>query len=67
MKTTIKVSGMNCGHCSAAVQKAAGGVPGVIAALVSLEKGEVELDYDGAPGTLEAVKKALGRAGYKAG
>ncbi len=67
MKTTIKVSGMSCGHCAAAVKKAAEGVPGVASALVSLEKGEVELEYDGGEGTLEAVKKALGRAGFRAG
>ncbi len=67
MKKIVKVNGMSCGHCAAAVKRAAGGVPGVASALVSLEKGEVELEYDGGGDTLEAVKKALGRAGFRAG
>ncbi|HQU16275.1 MAG: hypothetical protein B7Z66_00175 [Chromatiales bacterium 21-64-14] len=37
-ETTLKVSGMTCGHCVSAVTKALKGVPGVESADVSLEK-----------------------------
>ncbi len=40
MQTTIKVSGMTCGHCTAAVTKALENVPGVEKAEVSLEPGQ---------------------------
>ncbi|HBE88163.1 MAG TPA: copper resistance protein CopZ, partial [Elusimicrobia bacterium] len=51
----------------AGARKAAGSVPGVSSAEVSLERAEAELEYDGKAETLEAVKKALGRAGFTAG
>lgn len=67
MRTTVKISGMTCGGCAAGAKKAAESVPGVASAQVSLERAEAELEYDGKEETLEAVKKALGRAGFKAG
>jgi copper chaperone len=67
MKTVMKISGMKCGGCAAGARKAAESVPGVASAQVSLERAEAELEYDGKAETLEAVKKALGRAGFKAG
>lgn len=67
MKIVIKVSGMTCGGCAAGAKKAAESVPGVSSAEVSLERAEAELEYDGKAETLEAVKKALGRAGFTAG
>lgn len=67
MKTVIRVDGMKCGGCAAGVKKAAEAAPGVASARVSLERAEAELEYDGKPETLEGVKKALGRAGFKAG
>lgn len=36
---TLKVTGMTCGHCVAAVTKALQGVPGVESADVNLDKG----------------------------
>jgi copper chaperone len=38
--TTIRVTGMTCGHCVASVTKALQKVPGVEAADVSLEKAQ---------------------------
>lgn len=38
MQTTLKITGMTCGHCVAAVTKALEKVPGVAKAEVSLEK-----------------------------
>ena len=39
METTIKIEGMMCGHCEAAVKKALEELPQVDEALVSHEKG----------------------------
>ena len=36
---TLKVDGMSCGHCSASVQEKLAEVPGVVEAVVELEKG----------------------------
>ena len=63
MQTTIKVNGMTCGHCVAAVTKALEKVPGVQKADVSLEKKQAIV-------TGEADKNALINAvkeeGYEA-
>lgn len=67
MKIALGVVGMKCGGCAAGVKKAAESVGGVASAEVSLERAELSLEYDGKAETLEAVKKALGRAGFKAG
>lgn len=42
-KTVLKIEGMTCGHCKAAVEKALLAVPGVIKAAVDLEKKEAEI------------------------
>lgn len=52
MQTTLKISGMTCGHCVAAVTKALQQVPGV-------EKAEVSLDPQQAVVTGEAEPRAL--------
>ncbi len=67
MKAVLTIRGMKCGGCAAGVKKAAESVAGVNSAEVSLEPAELSLDHDGRPETLEAVKKALGRAGFSAG
>lgn len=67
MKITLKIQGMSCGGCRAAVEGALKKVPGVLSAAVSLEKAEAEVEYDEkktAPGELRA---AVERAGFKAG
>lgn len=38
--TVLKIEGMTCGHCKAAVEKALKAVPGVISVVVELEKKE---------------------------
>ena len=66
MKQTFDVTGMTCAACSARVEKTAGAVPGVNHAAVNLLKNSMEIDYDGAPGTLDAVSAAVDKAGYGA-
>ena len=60
---TLKVTGMTCGHCVAAVTKALQEVPGVESADVSLEKGQAVVQGAADTGALiEAVKEE----GYEA-
>jgi len=61
--TTIKVTGMTCGHCVASVTKALQKVPGVEAAEVSLEKAQAVVKGSaGAQALIAAVKEE----GYEA-
>ena len=66
MRETFDITGMTCAACSARVQKAAGGVPGVTCANVNLLKNSMELDYDGDGATAAAVIEAIERSGYGA-
>jgi copper chaperone len=61
--TEIKVGGMSCEHCVAAVGKAAKSVSGVTEALVDLKAGlvKVEGSFD-----RQQVVEAIKAAGYEA-
>jgi copper chaperone len=61
--TEIKVAGMSCEHCVAAVGKAARSVPGVTEAVVDLKAGlvKVEGSFD-----RQQVVEAIKAAGYEA-
>ncbi|MGA7799550.1 MAG: cation transporter [Gammaproteobacteria bacterium] len=55
---TLKVTGMTCGHCVAAVTKALQQVPGVESADVSLEEGQAVVQGAAdATALIEAVKE----------
>ena len=66
LRETFDIQGMTCAACSARVQKAAGGVPGVTEASVNLLKNSMELDFDGTDVTAAAVVAAIEDAGYGA-
>ena len=66
MKETFDIQGMTCAACSARVQKAASGVPGVTEASVNLLKNSMDLDFDGTDATAAAVVAAIEDAGYGA-
>ncbi len=64
---TLKVTGMTCGGCAAAVKSAAKKVDGVTEANVSYEKGLAEVTYDPAKTTPQAIAQAITkRSGFKA-
>jgi copper chaperone len=64
MPNKLKVTGMTCGHCTNAVQKAVAAVPGVTRVVeVSLPRGEAVYEGDAAP---EALIAAVKEAGYQA-
>lgn len=63
MKKTMKIEGMMCAHCEAAVDKALSAIDGV-SAKVSHKKGTAKLKLEcDVPD--EELKKAVEDAGYK--
>ena len=64
MKKILKVEGMTCGHCKAAVEKALKAVDGVEDAVVNLDEktAEVTLNKEAADSLLA---KAVTDAGYE--
>jgi copper ion binding protein len=66
-KVELKVLGMACGGCSAAVEKALRDLEGVSLARVDLAKKTAFVDYDAEKLSLEDLKKAVQKAGYKVG
>jgi len=62
--TTIKVTGMTCGHCATSVREEVGGIPGVTAVDVDLASGRVTIDSEQQVDS-EAIKGAVEEAGYE--
>lgn len=59
----LKVLGMTCGHCVAAITKAVEALPGVDDVSVDLEGGEVRVH--GTP-DVASVRRVIAREGYEA-
>lgn len=64
MNKTLKVEGMSCGHCKAAVERALKAVDGVENAMVDLSKKTAEVTLSKEVGD-DALKKAVEDAGYE--
>lgn len=62
MKTIISIDGMNCGHCTATVDKALRTVPGVSEVNVLLAEKRAEVTHEG--GDLALMKKVVADAGF---
>lgn len=60
----IKVKGMSCGHCAAAVTKALNSLPGVSEVQVDLASGRVTFQSAG-PVSPEEVARVIKAAGYE--
>ncbi len=58
----IKVKGMSCGHCAAAVTRALQSLPGVTKVEIDLASGRVRYEASApvSPGALAAAVKAAG-------
>ncbi len=63
---TLTISGMTCDHCVATVERALKGVTGVYGAVVELDRGAAEVDFDEARTTPEHLIAAVEAAGYGA-
>lgn len=67
MKTTrLKITGMTCGHCKAAVERALRSQPGVQNATVDLAGGGAEVEYDERDVAVEKLIEAVVEEGYSA-
>ena len=64
---TVKVDGMTCGGCQAAVEKAIASLGGVASAKVSLEAGAAEVNFDETTLGAEEIEKAVEEAGFEVG
>jgi copper chaperone CopZ len=66
-KLELKVLGMACGGCKAAVEKALQSLEGVSSARVELAEKKAYVEYDSGKITPADLKKAIEKAGYKIG
>ena len=64
MEITYTVSGMSCGHCTAAVEEEVGRVPGVETVNADLDTKLVVVRGEGLED--EALRAAIDEAGYEA-
>jgi len=63
-KITLRVEGMSCGHCEAAVQNALRKLPGVGQATASHKKKEAVVEFDPALVSGARLAEAITEAGY---
>jgi copper chaperone len=63
-KTILKVEGMSCEHCVAAVKKAVGALPGVTGVEVDLSGKSVTVEHDSAAAPVTAIADAIEDQGY---
>ena len=61
----VKINGMRCGHCVAAVTKALSGIDGIENVQVNLEKGEAVYD-ETKPVEATKIKSAISAIGFEA-
>ncbi len=61
---TLKVEGMSCGHCKAAVEDQLNSLTGVERSSADFERGTVEAAYDEDWVTTEDIGGAVEEAGY---
>jgi len=61
---TVKVKGMSCQHCVAAVTKALAAVEGVTDVKVNLEEGEATYS-EKAPVPIQTIKDAIAGIGFE--
>jgi len=62
----LHVTGMTCGHCQAKVEQALKGIAGVYTAVVDLQDGEAEIDFNDDSITTQQLVAAIVKAGYGA-
>lgn len=62
----IKVEGMMCGNCKAAVEKACHGIKGVESVEVDLDAGTAAIQFDETAASAEQFRTAIEDLGYDA-
>ncbi|MDR3308236.1 MAG: cation transporter [Coriobacteriales bacterium] len=66
METQVKVEGMSCGHCTAAVEGEIAKIPGVETVKADLAQGLATVKHDGSV-ALDAIREAVEEAGFDVG
>lgn len=61
---TLDVKGMTCGHCKSSVEGALEGLEGVSKVGVNLDTGKVDVTYDEAKVSADAMRDAVEDQGY---
>ena len=61
----LKVEGMTCNHCKAAVENAIRQLSGVESANVDLQKKTVTVQYDESQVSVQQMKEAISEEGYE--
>ncbi|GHU71106.1 copper chaperone CopZ [Clostridia bacterium] len=64
-KAKLKVSGMMCDHCVAAVTKAVTGLSGIGGVQVDLKAGTVDVEYDPSSASVGKIRAAIEDQGYE--
>ncbi|MFD2608220.1 heavy-metal-associated domain-containing protein [Deinococcus taklimakanensis] len=67
MKTELNITGMSCGHCVSAVEKALKAVPGVQGVQVTLQPGKAVVEGNASAQDMIAAVKEEGYAAEIAG
>lgn len=62
----LRVTGMTGGRCQSKVEQALSDIPGVYSAVVDLQVGAVEVDFDDDTLTTQHLVAAVEQAGYGA-
>ena len=63
---TIQVRGMSCDHCSQTIHRALKAMPGISKVSVSLEKGEVVIDFDDTQTNIQTISAKIVKIGFEA-
>jgi copper chaperone len=63
-EVVIRVEGMSCGGCVNSITRALKALPGVDEVQVSLERAEARVHFDAARVTEQALRNAIGDAGF---
>jgi mercuric ion transport protein len=64
-KESYLVEGMTCSGCERTVSKVVGNVEGVASAKADLNSSTVTVEYDPSKVTIDKIKEAINRVGYK--
>ncbi|MDD4801551.1 MAG: copper ion binding protein [Syntrophomonas sp.] len=65
MKTEdIKIAGMTCSHCKAAVEKSIKSLTGIIDLKILLEEGKAQVSFDESKVSLKDIRASIEEAGY---
>ena len=64
-KKTIKINGMSCEHCAAAVTKALSDLAGIKKVKVDLKAKTASFDYESGKTGMDKIKSAINDAGFE--